>query len=109
MAMLDIIVAVPQRTLTALVRAYRFLLSPWLGSSCRFTPSCSSYSLQALESFGAVAGAYLTLRRLGRCHPWCEGGVDRVPEFAPRLFRPVADRQSSCRAQRNVSCGKGST
>ena len=75
--------------LIALVKGYRLLLSPWLGSSCRFTPTCSAYSLQALESHGAAAGTYLTLRRLARCHPWCAGGHDPVPEVParkPHLF-----------------------
>ena len=75
--------------LIALVKGYRLLLSPWLGSSCRFTPTCSAYSLQALESHGAAAGTYLTLARLARCHPWCAGGHDPVPEVRvekPRLF-----------------------
>ena len=62
-----------------LVRSYRLLLSPWLGSSCRFEPTCSAYSLQALEQHGAAKGSYLTLRRLARCHPWCVGGHDPVP------------------------------
>ncbi len=63
-----------QSFLMALVRGYRLLLSPWLGSSCRFEPTCSVYSLQALELHGAVRGSYLTLRRPARCHPWCAGG-----------------------------------
>jgi uncharacterized protein len=71
--------------LIALVKGYRLLLSPWLGSSCRFTPTCSAYSLQALQLHGAAVGTYLTLARLARCHPWCAGGHDPVPE-APRLF-----------------------
>jgi len=75
-----------QRLLIALVRAYRLLLSPWLGSACRFEPTCSAYALQALERHGAAAGSYLTLRRLARCHPWCDGGCDPVPEHAPALF-----------------------
>ena len=62
-----------------LVKGYRLLLSPWLGSACRFEPTCSVYALQALERHGAAHGGYLTLRRLGRCHPWCEGGHDPVP------------------------------
>ncbi|MCJ0765669.1 membrane protein insertion efficiency factor YidD [Variovorax terrae] len=66
--------------LITLVKGYRLLLSPWLGSACRFEPTCSAYSLQALERHGAAAGSYLTLRRLVRCHPWCEGGCDPVPE-----------------------------
>lgn len=72
--------------LIAVVKGYRLLLSPWLGSSCRFEPTCSQYSLQALQSHGAAAGAYLTVARIARCHPWCEGGHDPVPAQAPRLF-----------------------
>ncbi len=67
----------PQVFLIMLVKAYRFLLSPSLGSSCRFEPTCSAYSLQALQH-GAIAGTYLTLGRLVRCHPWCDGGFDPV-------------------------------
>ena len=76
-----------QRLLMALVRGYRLLLSPWLGSACRFEPTCSAYSLQALEQHGAAVGSYLTLCRLARCHPWCDGGHDPVPEEPPRATR----------------------
>ncbi len=72
--------------LMALVRAYRLFLSPSLGSSCRFEPTCSVYSLQALEQHGAAWGSYLTAARLARCHPWCAGGADPVPVESPRLF-----------------------
>ena len=72
--------------LIAVVKGYRLLLSPWLGSSCRFAPTCSAYSLQALQLHGAATGSYLTLRRLARCHPWCAGGHDPVPPNNPRLF-----------------------
>ena len=74
--------------LVGLVKGYRLLLSPWLGSACRFTPTCSLYSIDALERHGAAAGTYLTLNRLARCHPWCAGGPDPVPEQLemPRLF-----------------------
>ncbi len=65
--------------LIGLVKGYRLLLRPWLGTSCRFEPTCSFYSLQALEQHGALAGSYLTLARIGRCHPWCDGGHDPVP------------------------------
>jgi putative membrane protein insertion efficiency factor len=83
-------------TLLALVKGYRLLLSPWLGSSCRFTPTCSAYALQALQRHGAAAGSYLTLGRLVRCHPWCEGGHDPVPESlaAPRWFTPLVSHLS---------------
>jgi uncharacterized protein len=69
----------PQTLLVNLVRGYRLLLSPWLGSSCRFTPSCSAYSLQALQLHGAAQGGWLTLKRIGRCRPGCPGGHDPVP------------------------------
>lgn len=65
--------------LVFLVKGYRLLLSPWLGSACRFEPTCSAYALQALELHGAAGGSYLTLKRLVRCHPWCVGGHDPVP------------------------------
>ncbi len=73
-------------TLIGLVKAYRLLLSPWLGSSCRFTPTCSVYALGALEQHGAPAGAYLACARIARCQPWCAGGHDPVPAEPPRLF-----------------------
>lgn len=72
--------------LVFVVRGYRLLLSPWIGNSCRFEPSCSAYAIQALESHGAAAGSYLTMVRLVRCHPWCAGGHDAVPTQRPRLF-----------------------
>jgi uncharacterized protein len=61
------------------VRAYRLFLSPWLGSACRFNPTCSAYALQALDLHGPAAGSYLAARRILRCHPGCEGGHDPVP------------------------------
>lgn len=76
----------PQQLLIGLVRGYRLLLSPWLGSSCRFEPTCSRYALGALERHGAVAGSLMTAHRLLRCHPWCAGGHDPVLENPPRWF-----------------------
>ena len=76
----------PSAALIALVRAYRFFLSPWLGSACRFEPTCSAYALEALQRHGAAAGSALTVGRLLRCHPWCAGGWDPVPARGPRLF-----------------------
>jgi uncharacterized protein len=72
--------------LMGLVRAYRLLLSPWLGSNCRFEPTCSAYALNALSLHGAAQGSYLTLRRLARCHPGCKGGCDPVPLELPAFF-----------------------
>ncbi|MBL0729058.1 membrane protein insertion efficiency factor YidD [Piscinibacter sp. HJYY11] len=84
--MLNVFLALPRRLLMGLVRGYRFFLSPWLGSACRFEPTCSAYALQALDRHGAWAGSSLTLRRLARCHPWCAGGHDPVPDQARGLF-----------------------
>ena len=84
--LLDALIALPARALMLLVRGYRFFLKPWLGNACRFEPTCSAYSLQALERHGAAAGSYLTVHRLLRCHPWCAGGCDPVPAEAPALF-----------------------
>jgi len=78
-----------QSCLISLVRGYRLLLSPWLGSSCRFEPTCSAYALEALRAHGAARGSYLTLRRIGRCHPWCEGGHDPVPSALSEGKQPV--------------------
>jgi hypothetical protein len=78
--------ALPRRTLIAAVRGYRFALKPWLGNACRFEPTCSAYALQALERHGACVGAALSAARLLRCHPWCAGGHDPVPERGARLF-----------------------
>jgi putative membrane protein insertion efficiency factor len=78
---------IAQRLLLALVRGYRLLLSPWLGNHCRFEPTCSAYSMQAIEDHGAAVGAYLTAGRLLRCQPFCRGGHDPVPARRPALFR----------------------
>ncbi len=89
----------PRQTLMAAVRGYRLLLSPWLGSSCRFQPTCSAYSLRALELHGAAAGTYLTLYRLARCNPLCAGGHDPVPEHPQRLFAWAARGRHGMQAQ----------
>ncbi|HET7548013.1 MAG TPA: membrane protein insertion efficiency factor YidD [Usitatibacter sp.] len=61
------------------VRLYRFLLSPWWGGHCRFSPTCSEYAIEALRCHGACRGGCLAARRLFRCHPWHAGGFDPVP------------------------------
>jgi uncharacterized protein len=68
-----------KHVLVALVRLYRYLLSPWWGRQCRFTPTCSEYALEALERHGACKGTWLAARRVACCHPWHAGGFDPVP------------------------------
>lgn len=84
----------PRNVLIGFVKAYRLMLSPWLGSGCRFEPTCSVYSLQALERHGAAVGSYLTLKRIARCQPWCNGGCDPVPEQRPQLFAHLFSKPS---------------
>lgn len=67
------------RILIVLVKTYQWLLSPFFGQHCRFYPTCSHYSIEAIQKHGAMLGSYYTLLRLLRCHPWCEGGHDPVP------------------------------
>lgn len=94
-SLVKFVMVVPQTFLIGLVKAYRLLLSPSLGSSCRFEPSCSVYSLQALQQHGAVRGSYLTLHRLARCQPWCDGGTDPVPAtLFTRLITPETSDSS---------------
>lgn len=62
-----------------IIQGYRLLISPFLGSNCRFYPSCSEYAQQAIMEHGVLRGLWLSLKRLGRCHPWHAGGIDPVP------------------------------
>ena len=68
-----------KRLLLALIRCYKYAISPFLGSRCRFFPSCSEYTAEAVEKYGALKGAALGVRRILRCHPWNPGGFDPVP------------------------------
>jgi putative membrane protein insertion efficiency factor len=81
--MSEIVVATPRPSLVARVlmlpiRAWR-VVSVHLPPRCRFHPSCSQYALEALELHGALRGSWLAMKRVGRCHPWHDGGIDPVP------------------------------
>lgn len=65
--------------LIGLLKVYRAVISPLYGQVCKFYPSCSAYSLQAVQTHGAIKGTVLTVKRLARCHPWSAGGYDPVP------------------------------
>lgn len=69
-----------KRVFIAIIRGYQLFISPVIGSSCRFYPTCSHYAREAIEKHGAVKGGWMSLKRIGRCHPWNEGGVDPVPD-----------------------------
>ena len=68
--------------LIALLKAYRYAISPLLGRHCRFEPSCSEYAIEALRAHGVIKGAGLAATRVCRCHPWHPGGYDPVPPRA---------------------------
>lgn len=65
--------------LISVIKGYRLLVSPWLGPHCRFYPSCSAYTMEAIQNHGAVRGLWLGARRLLKCHPYHPGGYDPVP------------------------------
>ncbi|MDH5409131.1 MAG: membrane protein insertion efficiency factor YidD [Gammaproteobacteria bacterium] len=69
-----------QRLIIALIRLYRLILSPFVGQHCRFHPTCSEYAIDAVHQHGTFKGSWLAARRLSKCHPWHEGGLDPVPD-----------------------------
>ena len=74
--MLNKIVTFP---LILLIRGYQLIVSPMLGSNCRFMPTCSEYALESLKAYGLIKGIYLTIKRIGKCHPWGSHGYDPIP------------------------------
>lgn len=69
-----------RRMALVLIRGYQLVVSPFLGRNCRYSPTCSAYTYEAVEQYGLVAGVRMGISRLGRCHPWHDGGYDPVPE-----------------------------
>ena len=61
------------------IKGYQYAISPFLGNHCRFSPSCSNYALEAIETYGLIKGSLLGIKRIGKCHPWHPGGYDPVP------------------------------
>ncbi|KAB2928124.1 MAG: membrane protein insertion efficiency factor YidD [Dechloromonas sp.] len=65
--------------LIGLIRVYQYAISPLMGRSCRYVPTCSEYTVDAIRKYGAIKGGWLGAKRIGRCHPWHPGGYDPVP------------------------------
>ena len=65
--------------LVLLIRGYQLIVSPILGSNCRFMPTCSEYALESLKAYGLIKGTFLTIKRIGKCHPWGSHGYDPIP------------------------------
>ncbi|MBC7402076.1 MAG: membrane protein insertion efficiency factor YidD [Microbacteriaceae bacterium] len=76
---LSFVLLAPRNACVILLRVYRAVISPLYGDVCRYYPSCSSYTLQAIQHRGVVRGTWLGARRVARCHPWAAGGIDDVP------------------------------
>ena len=83
--------------LIVLIRFYQAAISAWLPPACRFTPTCSSYGLEAVERHGGIRGGWLTLRRLSRCHPWGRVGYDPVPLIGLAPTSPLGEGGSGDR------------
>jgi putative membrane protein insertion efficiency factor len=81
---------VPRNIVVLLLRVYRAVISPLYGDVCRYYPSCSQYALTAVQDRGVVVGGALAARRIVRCHPWAEGGIDDVPLKRVRRYRVTA-------------------
>lgn len=62
-----------------LIKLYQWIISPWMGQKCRYTPTCSQYGIDALKKYGPFKGLWLTMKRVSRCHPWGGHGYDPVP------------------------------
>jgi len=86
--------AMLQASLLSVLAGYRRWISPLLPPACRFHPTCSHYASEAITSHGAARGLLLAAKRVSRCHPWCDGGVDPVPPVRPTHGRSPSDPAS---------------
>lgn len=80
--MMAFVLLVPRNACVAVLTVYRTVISPLYGDVCRYYPTCSHYAMQAIQQHGVVRGVWMGARRIARCHPWAEGGIDDVPERA---------------------------
>lgn len=87
----------PRQLALVLIRFYRFWISPMMGPHCRFEPTCSQYAVTAIENHGAVLGFWLTLKRLAKCHPFHQGGVDAVPPSLDHSTNECIDQREVVR------------
>lgn len=76
----------PRNIVVVVLRVYRAVISPLYGDVCRYYPSCSAYTLQAVQHYGVLRGGWFGIRRIARCHPWAAGGVDDVPMRATSRY-----------------------
>ncbi len=81
---MDRLTRLPGILLICVARGYQLFVSPILPQTCRFHPTCSGYAIEAIREHGAARGAWLALKRIGKCHPWGSGGFDPVPEADER-------------------------
>ena len=77
--MMKKITQLPANFLILLIRIYQVTLSPFIGKNCRYTPTCSNYGIEAIKKYGAIKGAWLTVKRILSCNPWGGSGYDPVP------------------------------
>ncbi len=82
-----VLLLIPRNICVIILRIYRAVISPLYGDVCRYYPSCSAYTLQAIQQHGVVKGVWLGTKRIARCHPWAAGGIDDVPEGRSSHYR----------------------
>jgi putative membrane protein insertion efficiency factor len=87
MSVVTAIVLLPRNLAVLVLRGYRAVISPLYGDVCRYYPSCSSYTLQAIQQRGVIVGSAMGVYRIARCHPWAKGGVDDVPPVRRQRYR----------------------
>lgn len=85
--LLSTVLLLPRNAAVLVLRMYRAVISPLYGDVCRYYPSCSAYTLTAIQQRGLVVGTYYGIRRIARCHPWARGGVDDPPLSSRHTYR----------------------